>query len=637
MIDASSWDTGDPYAYVYTTSTSPISFNYQMANANGQPNGGTNFDGAAIEILPVQYPLTSIAVAPVNPSIATGAQQQFTATGTLSNGTQQDVTAQASWNSSAATTATINNAGLATSLCAGTATISASLSGFSDQTSLQVTGLGSSATSLSSSSNPAAPNQSIAFTAAVTSPCGAATGAVQFVIDGTNYGSPVPLGGTGTASTAATLSTGNHTVQALYSGSGTLTASSSSGLTQAVNTITPMLAVTNSPVTYNGIPQAAVIASSVPGTVSNVLYSGSATIPTVVGTYAVTASFTPSDTADYTILTGVSVGSFVINKATPGLTITNSPATYTGSSQAVAISSSVPGTISSLLYSGSSKVPSKAGTYAITASFKPSDTTDYVSLTGVSVGSFVINKATPTLRVTNSPVTYNGSARTASVSGSVSGTVSSVQYSGSSTAPAAAGTYAITANFAPSDTTDYNSLTAAAAGNFVINKATPTLKLTTSSVTYNGSAQSATVSGSVPGTVTVFYSGSSAAPINTGTYAITANFTPADTTDYNSLAGVSAGNFVINMATPTVALSSSLNPSKTGTSVTFTATLPVTATGTVTFKDGGSVIGTGILNGGRASVSTSSLAKGTHSITASYGGDTNYKTATSSTLKQTMN
>jgi hypothetical protein len=212
-----------------------------------------------------------------------------------------------------------------------------------------------------------------------------------------------------------------------------------------------------------------------------------------------------------------------------------------------------------------------------------------------------------------------------------------MQYSGSSTAPVAAGAYAITANFTPSDTTDYNSLTAAAAGNFVINKATPTLKLTTSSVTYNGSARSATVSGSVPGTVTVFYSGSSAAPINTGTYAITANFTPADTTDYNSLAGVSAGNFVINMATPTIALSSSLNPSKTGTSVTFTATLPVTATGTVTFKDGGSVIGTGILNGGRASVSTSSLAKGTHSITASYGGDTNYKTATSSTLKQTMN
>jgi Bacterial Ig-like domain (group 3)/Bacterial Ig-like domain (group 2)/MBG domain len=638
MIDSSSWDTGDPYAYAYTTSTSPISFNYQMANANGEANGGTNFDGAAIEIIPVQYPLTSLAIAPQNPSIATGASQQFTATGTLSDETQQDVTAQASWTSSPTTTATINNAGLATGLCAGTATISASLSGFSDQTSLQVTGLGNTATTVSSSLNPSPPNQSITFTAGVTSSCGTPTGAVQFVIDGTNYGAPVPLGGSGTASTAATLSTGNHTVQAMYTGSGTLMASGSSGLAQAVNTITPTLAVMNSPVLYNGTPQAAVIASSVQGTVSNVLYSGSATIPAAVGTYVVTATFTPSDTTDYTILTSVSVGSFVISRATPVLAITNSPATYTGSSQAVAISSSTPGTISSVLYSGSSKTPSKAGSYAITASFKPSDTNDYGSLAGVSVGSFVINKATPTLRVTNSPVTFNGSARTASVSGSVSGSVSSVQYSGSSTAPASAGTYAITASFTPSDTTDYNSLAGAAAGNFVINKATPTLKMTNSSVTYSGYPQSPTVNGSVQGTVTaVFYSGSSTTPINAATYAVTANFIPADSTDYNTLTGASAGNFVINKATPSIALSSSPNPSTAGTSVTFIATLPASATGTVTFKDGGSTISTGTLTAGRISWSTSSLARGKHSITASYGGDANNKTATSSTLKQTVN
>jgi hypothetical protein len=53
----------------------------------------------------------------------------------------------------------------------------------------------------------------------------------------------------------------------------------------------------------------------------------------------------------------------------------------------------------------------------------------------------------------------------------VSGRVSNVLYSGSSTVPSAPGTYAITANFTPSDTTDYNSLTNASAGNFVINQA----------------------------------------------------------------------------------------------------------------------------------------------------------------------
>jgi hypothetical protein len=53
----------------------------------------------------------------------------------------------------------------------------------------------------------------------------------------------------------------------------------------------------------------------------------------------------------------------------------------------------------------------------------------------------------------------------------VAGTVSNVLYSGSSTVPSAAGTYAITANFTPSNTTDYNTLTNASAGNFVISSA----------------------------------------------------------------------------------------------------------------------------------------------------------------------
>lgn len=51
MTDATNWDSGDCYGYTYTTSTSPISFNWSMANANGLPNGGSNYDGAAIEIL----------------------------------------------------------------------------------------------------------------------------------------------------------------------------------------------------------------------------------------------------------------------------------------------------------------------------------------------------------------------------------------------------------------------------------------------------------------------------------------------------------------------------------------------------------------------------------------------------------
>lgn len=78
------------------------------------------------------------------------------------------------------------------------------------------------------------------------------------------------------------------------------------------------------------------------------------------------------------------------------------------------------------------------------------------------------------------------------VTGSVAGTVSSVLYNGSATVPTAAGTYAVTANFAPTDSTDYSSLTAASAGNFVISNDTtpPTVSLTapTASSTVSGSS-----------------------------------------------------------------------------------------------------------------------------------------------------
>ena len=97
---------------------------------------------------------------------------------------------------------------------------------------------------------------------------------------------------------------------------------------------------------------------------------------------------------------------------------------------------------------------------------------------------------------------------------------------------------------------------------------------------------------------------------------------------------------VINPATTTV-LVSSANPSTFGQSVTFTATVSSPAgipTGTVTFLDGASSLGTGTLDSsGMATLTTASLAVGAHSITASYGGDTNFNPSSSSALSQTVN
>ena len=84
--------------------------------------------------------LSSIAVTPPGPSILTGATQQFTATGTYSDNSTQNITSQVFWASSSTTVATINASGLATGVSAGSTTISATLSGVTRSTTLTVQG-----------------------------------------------------------------------------------------------------------------------------------------------------------------------------------------------------------------------------------------------------------------------------------------------------------------------------------------------------------------------------------------------------------------------------------------------------------------------------------------------------------------
>jgi hypothetical protein len=87
--------------------------------------------------------LTSIAVTPADPSIAAGATEQFTATGTFSGGETYNITDSVTWNSSRKTVATISNAagtqGLATAVAAGTTTVSATSSKIVGSTVLTVT------------------------------------------------------------------------------------------------------------------------------------------------------------------------------------------------------------------------------------------------------------------------------------------------------------------------------------------------------------------------------------------------------------------------------------------------------------------------------------------------------------------
>jgi hypothetical protein len=97
--------------------------------------------------------------------------------------------------------------------------------------------------------------------------------------------------------------------------------------------------------------------------------------------------------------------------------------------------------------------------------------------------------------------------------------------------------------------------------------------------------------------------------------------------------------FVIPASTMT-GLTSTANPSASGSSVTFTATVSAqfaTPGGSVTFKDGSTVLGTGTLNaGGVATYTTSALGVGSHSITAVYGGANYFAGSTSLPLNQVV-
>jgi hypothetical protein len=126
--------------------------------------------------------------------------------------------------------------------------------------------------------------------------------------------------------------------------------------------------------------------------------------------------------------------------------------------------------------------------------------------------------------------------------------------------------------------------------------------------------------------------------VNTGSYSFTATYVGDN---FNATSTSPVDTQVVGKAS-TVVLSSSLNPSLIGQSVTFTATVSGsggTPTGTVTFLDGTASLGSAVAvnAGGVATFVTSALAKGAHSITASYSGDAAFIPATSALVSQTVN
>jgi hypothetical protein len=133
--------------------------------------------------------------------------------------------------------------------------------------------------------------------------------------------------------------------------------------------------------------------------------------------------------------------------------------------------------------------------------------------------------------------------------------------------------------------------------------------------------------GSAPATSFIVRSATSIAAISpAGSGTVDVTVTTLDDTSATS----SADQFTYGLGSSTTVLSSSKSPSDFGQSVTFTAKVAgLSPTGTVTFFDNGTQIGAATLAAGMASLTTSSLAAGSHSISAKYSGDPNNASSTS--------
>lgn len=130
-----------------------------------------------------------------------------------------------------------------------------------------------------------------------------------------------------------------------------------------------------------------------------------------------------------------------------------------------------------------------------------------------------------------------------------------------------------------------------------------------------------------PAAGTFSYSVAQQAILPAGQHQISVTFTPQDTADYSTV--TQQATLTVEQATTSVSLSSSASniaPSSTLTLVgTVTPQIGGVPTGSITFLDDGNSIGTSALNqSGTASLSTSSLTIGAHTMTASYSGDGNF-------------
>ena len=688
---ATSLGTGTISNGIATLTTSALAVGTHSIIA--QYGGDSNYNGAVstpISQVVNQVSSTVTLASSLNPSTF-GASVTLTAT--VTSGATGTVTFHEGATTLGTGTISGGIARLTTSaLAVGTHSITAQYGGDSNHSASvstavsQVVNKATSAVTLTSSLNPSTFGASVTFTATVTS---GATGSVTFRDGATSVGTGTISGGVATLAISS-LAVGTHSITAHYAGDANYGDATSSAVSQVVSkaTSTVTLASSPNPSAFGAsVTLTATVTSGATGTATfqdgatslgtGTISAGIATLTIstlAVGTHSITAQYGGDTNYNAAVSTAVSQ---VVNKATSTVTLASSPnpsafgasvtltaTVTTGATGTVTFEDGTTSLGTGTISAGIATLTISTlavGTHSITAQY--GGDTNYNAAVSTAV-SQVVNKATSTVSLASSPnpSTFGASVTlTATVTSGATGTVTFQDGATSlgtgtissgiatlTTSTLAVGTHSITAQYGGDSNHSASNSTAVSQ---VVNKAASTVTLASSlnPSTFGASViLTATVTSGATGTVS-FHDGATEigsgtisngmatltiGSLSVGTHSITAQYVGDG--NYNTSVSTALSQ-VVSLATPTVSLVSSPNPSTFGASVTFTATLPSGATGTVTFHDGTTSLGTGTISNGVATLTTSSLPVGTHSITAQYGGNTNFNGATSTAVSQVVN
>jgi hypothetical protein len=208
-------------------------------------------------------------------------------------------------------------------------------------------------------------------------------------------------------------------------------------------------------------------------------------------------------------------------------------------------------------------------------------------------------------------------------------TITAVYGGDANNGPSASAIVTITVSVTASSTTLAVTPITSTVGQSITLTATVVGLTPTGSVTFQqGTAALATVA-LVSGRATFTSSG-----LPAGSHTITAVYGGDANNGPSASANVTA---IVNVAASSTALTVTPATSTVGQSVTLTATVTgVGPSGTVTFTDGMTTLGSASLSGATAAFTATGLAVGSHSITATYGGDANNASSTSGVVVETV-